>query len=92
LRLARQGGYVPFAIDALAGLARMLADDADDERALELVVHILQHPAATHAAMIRTEQLRAEVEARLTPQQLEAAHTRARMRNFDQVVDQFIAN
>lgn len=91
LRLAREGGYMPFALDALTGLAMMWAEDADDEHALELVVHILQHPAATHDAKTRAERLRAELETRLTPQQREAAQTRVRMRSFDQVISQILA-
>ena len=91
LRLAREGGYMPIALDALAGLAMMRAEDADDARALELAIHILQHPAATNDAMTRAERLRAELEMRLTPQQREAVQTRVRMQSFDQVVDQILA-
>ena len=52
LRLARKGGYMPFALDALVGLAMLHAEDAVDERALEFIIHVLQHPAATHDAKI----------------------------------------
>jgi hypothetical protein len=90
LRLAREGGYVPFALDALAGLAMMWAENINAERALELVIHILQHPAATHAAKSRAERLRAELESRLTPQQIQAAQAQARKQSFDQVVSQVL--
>jgi len=90
LRLAREGGYMPLALHALAGLAMMWAEDADDERALELVVHILQHPAATHHTKSRAERLRAELETRLTPQQREAAQTRVQMHGIDQVIGEIL--
>ena len=67
LRLAREGGYVPFALDALGGIAMMWSQNNNAERALGLAGYILQHPAATHAAKSRAERLRAELEARLTP-------------------------
>ena len=58
LRLSRDGGYLPFALDALAGLAILWARNSDDEHALELVNHILQHPAATHDTKSRAESTR----------------------------------
>jgi predicted ATPase/transcriptional regulator with XRE-family HTH domain len=90
LRLAREGGYMPFALDALAGLALMWAEDADDERALELVIHILQHPAAKHGAKTRSERLRAELETRLTPQQREDVQTRVQAKTFEAAMDEIL--
>ena len=91
LRLAREGGFTPLALDSLAGLAMMWAEDADDGRALELVIHILQHPAAKHGAKTRAERLQVELETRLTPQQIEAVQTQMRVHSFDQIVDQILA-
>jgi len=90
LRLAREGGYVPFALDALAGLAMIWAENSTAERALELVIHILQNPAVTHDAKSRAERLRAELESRLTLQQIQAAQAQAREQSFDQVVSQVL--
>ena len=83
MRLTRDGGYLPFSLDALVGLATIWAKNSNDERALELVSHVLQHSAATHDAKSRAEQLRAEIEARLTPQQIASARMQT---SFDQVV------
>ena len=60
LRLAREGDDLPFALDALAGLAMIWAEDQSPERALELVIHILQHPAAMHPAAMQDATSRAE--------------------------------
>jgi tetratricopeptide (TPR) repeat protein len=90
LRLARDGGYKPFALDALAGLAIMWAEDSDPERALGLVGLILEHPAATHTAKSRADRLRAELESRLTPGQIQAVKVQAQKQNIDQVVSQVL--
>ena len=90
LRLAREGGYVPFALDALGGIALMWSHNNNKERALALAGYILQHPAATHAAKSRAERLRAELEARLTPRQIQAAQEQAQGQSYDEVVSQVL--
>ena len=91
LRLAREGGYVPSVLDALAGLALIWAEGADDEGALELVIHVLQNQAAAQDTLTRAGRLQVELETRLAPQQLEAVQTRVQMRSLDQVIDQILA-
>jgi tetratricopeptide (TPR) repeat protein len=76
LRLAREGSYMPTTLDALVGLAMITVEDGDDEHALELVVHVLQHQVAAHDTLTRAERLQAELQTRLTKQQLEALQTR----------------
>ena len=83
LRLSREGGYVPYALDALTGLAMLGAKNSNAERALELVIHVLQHPAATHDAKSRAEQLSVELEVQLTRQQIESAQARAQAKTFE---------
>jgi hypothetical protein len=60
LRLARDGGYTPFAVDALAGLATIWASVPDAECALELAMLILEHPASARDAKSRADSLRAD--------------------------------
>ena len=86
LRLAREGGFIPIALDALAGLAALWAQGSDTERALELAHHVLQHPAASHVATAQAKRIQTELAARLTPQQIEGA----RVRSFEAVVDQIL--
>ncbi len=68
----------------------MSAKNSNDECALELVIHVLQHPVDSHDAKSRAERLRAELEARLTPQQIQAAQAQAQKQSFDQVVDRVL--
>lgn len=86
IRLTREGGYIPFALDALLGLAIIDAQNSDAGRALELVTHVLHNPATTHDAKARAEKLGAEIELRLTPQQIHEAQAWAQKANFDEVV------
>lgn len=90
LRLAHEGGYKPFALDALAGLAMMWAKDTNPERALGLVAQVLKHPAASQTAKSRAERLRAELESRLTPDQIRAARAQAEGDSYDQIVSQVL--
>lgn len=83
MRLTREGGYVPFALDALLGLAVIDSKNSNDERALEFVACVLEHPATTHDTKARAEKLRTEIEARLTPQRITGARVQT---SFDQVV------
>src|SRR5512141_649079 len=71
LRLVREGGFLPFALDALAGLASLQAKQGDVDHALELLLIVLNHPASLQETKNRAEILRMELEARLTPQQIE---------------------
>jgi predicted ATPase/transcriptional regulator with XRE-family HTH domain len=90
LRLAREGGFTPYALDALAGLALIWAEDTRDEHALELVVHVLQNHAATHDTLTRAERLREKLEPRLTPQQVRAVQTLVEDKTFEVVVDEVL--
>lgn len=90
LRLTREGGFVPFALDALVGLATLQAKQGNMERALELLLIALNHPANPRETQDRAERLRIEIEERLTPQQIELARTRARAHTLDQVVAQVL--
>jgi predicted ATPase/DNA-binding SARP family transcriptional activator len=90
LRLAREGGYLPFALDALVGLAIVWSKHSSDERALELVNHALQHPATPYDAKSRAERLRTELEARLTRKEILSAQTQAREQSIEQIVNQVL--
>ncbi len=59
------------AINALAGWASVLARKGAAEYALEPVTFILHHPLSSVAARDLAEQLRAELEAQLTPEQIQ---------------------
>lgn len=88
LRLSRKGGYLPYLVDAMAGLATLWANSSNDERALELAYHVLQHPAATVETKSRAETLRVTIESRLTPQQLQTVQARAKQQSFNEIIEQ----
>ena len=90
LRFARQGGDVPFALEALLGLTVIEAKNSNDEHALEFATYVAQHPAAAHDVKARAENLCVEIKSRLTPQQIDAVQARARATNLDQAVHQVL--
>jgi len=90
LRLAREGGYVPFALDALAGLASVQAKHSDMEYGLELLLIVLNHPVITHETRKRAAQLRAELETQLTPSQIASIQVHAREKTLESVVEDFL--
>lgn len=90
LRLARESSLTPFVLDALVGLALTLAKNSNADRALELVIHAMQHPATTYDAKSRAEILYAELESRLTQQQFKEAQARTQAKTFDDVVDEVL--
>jgi predicted ATPase/class 3 adenylate cyclase len=91
LATAMQAKAVPKALDALGGIAAVRAKQGAAEPALELAACILNHPARSKETHDRAAQLHAELEAQLTPQQVEAAQTRARAKPFEAVVAEILA-
>jgi len=80
-----QGTFV--GLEALVGIATLKAKQGNSERALELLLIVLNHPASLHETKNRTDHLRAELEAQLTRQQVEAAQTRATAKTFEAAVE-----
>jgi tetratricopeptide (TPR) repeat protein len=74
-------------IDALTGIAEAQAKNRNDFLALELTYHILQSPFSTHQAQGASNRLLTELEARLTPPQIELAKALARTQSLDQIVN-----
>jgi tetratricopeptide (TPR) repeat protein len=83
LRLARQCDYTPYALEAFAGFASLYTKRGNEEQALGLLLVVLNHPAILSSTKDRAARLRAELEARLTPQQVEAVQTRMQANNFE---------
>ncbi len=91
LRLAYEGGMMPSALDALAGLLALQVDKEDYEGTLELAMCVLQHQASTQEAKDFTRKQRAICELHLTQEQVEAAQERASSMSFDELVRQVLA-
>jgi len=80
-----QGTFV--ALEAFVGIATLKAKQGNIERALELLLIVLNHPASLQEVKNRADRLRPELEAQLTRQQVAAAHTRATATTFEAAVE-----
>jgi predicted ATPase/transcriptional regulator with XRE-family HTH domain len=91
LRIAVNVRGTPVALEALAGLAILQAKRGNNmEYALELLLIVLNHPASFQKTKNRASDLRAELEAQLTPTQIEVIQAQARERTFEAVVEDLL--
>lgn len=90
LATAMETQSIPDALDALVGLAGWQMKERRPEQGLELIAHVLSHPASTQAAKDRAGQLRAELETQLPARQIEAALAQAPTRRFETVVQELL--
>ena len=91
LRLAHEGGYAPYVLDALVGLASLQAKWGDGQRALELLLIALNHPAKTQEIMDRAGQLQRNLESQLPARQVKAIRARAEGRTFEAAVEEALS-
>jgi tetratricopeptide (TPR) repeat protein len=87
LRLAREGGYAPYALNALTGLASLQTKRGNVDQAFELLLIVLDHPAGIRETKDRAARLRAELEAQLTPSRIEAVIAHAGEKTLESVVE-----
>jgi tetratricopeptide (TPR) repeat protein len=90
IRVAAEAGYIPNVLDALATLAAVQRQQERDLSVLEIVLYILNHQASTQEAKERAERLRADLEAHLTPAQVEAVRVQVQARPFEIAVAQLL--
>ncbi len=91
LPMALKFQAIPLALDVLVGLAYLAAQAGQAEQAVELSMCVLCHPASTQEAKERAEQLIAELEPQLTPEQLEAFQSQeAEVEMFDATVTKLL--
>ena len=84
LSMAREGGWIPTMLYALAGLAALDTRQEGDQATLALVCYILQHPASSQETKDIADRLRVELESRLTQDEIDAAHQSAPSRSLDE--------
>jgi hypothetical protein len=89
--VAREAQIAPVVLDALLGVAAHRMREGDAESALELVLHVLRDPAGTQDTHDRAGHLRAEVEAQLPAQQIEAISARAQCQTLDSLAQNLLA-
>jgi tetratricopeptide (TPR) repeat protein len=90
LRLAREGGYVPYALDALVGLASLQTNRENVDRAIELLLIVLGHPACIQETHDRAAHLLTELEAQLARPQVDAIHSHAREETLESVIKELL--
>jgi tetratricopeptide (TPR) repeat protein len=90
LRMAYEGGFMPSAFNALAGLAALETSQKASQGALELVLYILQHSSSSQETKNLAVRLRAELESRLTQEGIEAAREHVGAMDLDELVRQFM--
>jgi predicted ATPase len=88
LHLAMEAQVMSLALDLLVELAELQTGAGEAEQAFGLSLCVLRHAAATQETQDRAEQLRVQLEPRLTPQQIETAQTRAT--SFDALVTELL--
>jgi tetratricopeptide (TPR) repeat protein len=87
LRIAMETRGIFIALEALVGLASLQAKHSDMEHALELLLIVLNHPVITHETRKRAARLRTELEAQLTPLQIETIKVHVGEITFESVVE-----
>ncbi len=90
IRIDREVQALPALTEAAASLASLLRQEGVGEQALELALHVLDHAASAQSTRDRAGRLRAELEAYLSPRQIEMARTRACDRSFDALIEEIL--
>jgi predicted ATPase/transcriptional regulator with XRE-family HTH domain len=90
LAVARNAEITPIVLDALLGVAVVQAQEGNLEAALEMVVHVLQHPAHTQGVHSQAERLRANLESELTTEQIDRIRARAQDKTQDALVRELL--
>jgi tetratricopeptide (TPR) repeat protein len=90
LRIAAEIHGVPVVLEALVGIASLRAKRGETQSAFELLLIVLKHPACDQDTKNRADLLRAELEPRLTPTQIESIQTHAREQTFEVVVEDLL--
>ncbi|MCK6629529.1 MAG: hypothetical protein L6R45_30680 [Anaerolineae bacterium] len=86
LKLAYEAQAKAISLAALTGIAALLTQEDRPERALELLILVLCHPASEQATKDRAERLRRELKAQLPPAIARAAEQRGCAEKLEKVV------
>ena len=90
IHFAQETQTLPTVLAILVRLANLYADRGHIVRAHELAMLVAEHPATWQDAKARAEKLREELEARLTPDQIEATRARVQSMSLDSVVNELM--
>jgi hypothetical protein len=92
LSMAYEGGWIPTVLYVLAGLAALEVQRKATSNILELVEYILQQSSSAQETKTLAMQLHVELENKLQPEEIEAAHRHPRLKSLDEFVRQFPAS
>jgi len=90
LRIAFEIRGIPVVLEALVGIASLWMRRGEKQPALELFGVVLSHPACDQDTKNRTYALQVELEAQLTPIEIEAVHTHAGEKTFEAIVEDIL--
>ncbi len=90
LRLGTETNGTFIVLEALVGIARLQAKRGDTACAFELLSYVLDHPSSIQDTKYRAARLNAELEPRLTPQQIETARERVKAKTIEVIVDEVL--
>ena len=91
LQVAIHSQNIPAALYAVVGIATIDAATGKEERALQWAAYTQTHPSSNYQTKSRAEKLRADLERRLSPQQIESAYSGAKPVSLDSVVQELIS-
>jgi tetratricopeptide (TPR) repeat protein len=91
LEVAKEAQIAPVMLDALLGIAALRTAEGDNVSALELVLHVLQHPACTQDARDRAKQLHADLIAQLPAECGDAIQRQAQAKTLDTLAQELLA-
>jgi tetratricopeptide (TPR) repeat protein len=90
LNLAYKGGFTTSTLNALTGLAALASQQKASQETFELALYVVQHPASTNETRNLAARLQMELEAKLPPEQVEAAEQNIGMKSLDEFVQPFL--
>lgn len=90
LRTANEIQAIPVALIALLGIARVTAHEGNLQRALELLTVVIDHPKVNREAKVQAEELAARVQKELPSRQRAQAQKRARVSDFQSLVNELL--
>jgi predicted ATPase/DNA-binding XRE family transcriptional regulator len=90
LTMAHERQALPEVLESMTGMASWLAKHGMLEQALVSAFFVLNHPAATEQTKEAARQMRAELEAQLTPTQIEVIQAQAREKTFEAFVEDLL--
>ncbi len=85
LQVAMELRAVPLALEALGGMAQLLADRGNTEQAAELAGLLLEHPASDKETQVKAANLLQALATRVDPAALAAARSRGAGGDLDEI-------